>query len=854
MKKAGIILGIVILALILIMIIVPIAFKPQIVKMIREKASQNINAIVDFEDISLSLLSNFPNAGLEIDKLSIVNREPFPGDTLIYVEKFKGSLSLSKLLFGKQAVILGLSIEKPRIMLQKMADGSANWNIMPETPPTPASTTESSAMQMAVKHYEINDAYIAYLDDSSKVYAQVVGLNHSGSGDFQQQQFTLETKTKIDELSVNMAGISYMNKAELEVKADLDIDMAQGKYTFKENEIRLNQLFLNFNGWVQMAGENINMDMTFSAPKTEFRNILSMIPAVYSKDFGEIKADGQLTLQGKLQGTYNKTQMPLTDIRLIVDNGSFQYPKLQASAKNIGIDLQIQNPGRTTNDTEIDLRRFHVEILNEPVDAQLLIKTPISDPYIDGYLKGTINLTNLGKLVPLGDSTQLAGLIKSDVTFRGNLSALQNKNVSQFSAAGNVAISDLKYASPALPEAIEVKTANLAFTPQKANLSNFNMMMGKSDIEAQGGLDNIFGYIFGDQTLTGTLAVSSSYLNLNPIMEAPGGGLAAIELPAKIEFAMTGNFNEVIITNMVMKNVRGKLLLKDQTLTMTDISANIVEGNMLVNGFYRYIKPAKPHVDFDIKLTELSIPAMYKTFVTVQQFAPMAGYMQGQVDGNLNMSTDLGDSLLPLWQTIISNGDLKITQAKLDNFPPINKLADALKLEQLRNPGISNFNPAYNIKDGFFNIKPVDFKIGDYQVIASGGNGLDKSLDYLLKLQIPAGSLKNSANDAISGLIKKDVTLLTNETVVIDANVKGSVQNPSITTSLNQIAKGAAEQIKQQALQQVEEKKQELQNQAQEKLQEQTGQTGDSLKQEIEKQKEEQKEKVKDKLKGLFGR
>jgi hypothetical protein len=849
MKTFGIILGVIVLIILVILIVVPLAFKPQIVNLIRDRANKSVTAHIDFADVGFSLLSSFPNARVTVNKITIVNKEPFEGDTLANINSFEIVINPWHFITSRRIDILSLKLDRPNMFLLTLKDGRSNYMILPRTlekgpeklqkQPTP--------MNLDIKNYAISNGRFFYANDSSGIYAEIVGLNHSGSGDFTKSVFTLSTKTRIDTLSAKMGGITYLNNASLDIKADLDVDMNANRYTLKQNEIKLNQLVLNLDGWVQIAGSNTNMDLSFKTPATDFKSLLSMIPAVYRSNLSGLRAEGQFSLEGKLQGTYSKEQVPLIDARLLVDNGMFEYPQIKTPVKNVSIDLQIQNPGRTLDDTEIDLRKFHLEILNEPVDAQLLVKTPVSNPYVDGYLKGRINLADARNLVPVNDSIQLEGMMNSDVKFRGNISAIQTKQVGRFTASGSVDFSNIKYAAPSIPEPVQVSAANVTFTPAQARLEKFNMQMGKSDLHASGGLDNVIGYVLGRQTLKGNLTVSSNYLDITPFMKTKGGPLQPVELPARIEFQMIGNFAEIVLDNMDMTNVKGKLLLKDQTLTLTDLSADFLNGTMISNGTYAYIKPEPPHINFNLKISQLGIPNMFKTFVTVQRLAPMAEYMKGQVSGNLNFNTDLGDSLMPVWQTIMSQGALQIPQVQIQDFAPLNKVADVLKLSELRNPVVSNLAPSYEIKDGFFHLKPVTFKIGSYQILASGSNGLDKSLDYSLRIPVPASQIQSGVNSALSGLVGKNVNLQGNETVMIDVGIAGFINNPKIQTSLGEIAKGATQQLQQQA-------KQQLEQEAQKKLEEQRTAVQDSIDKALEAQKKKQTEDLKKKIRGLFGK
>jgi hypothetical protein len=377
MKKALIIIGIIVVVLLILLITGPLIFKGQIVQAVKNRANQQINATVNFSDVGLSFFKHFPKITASIDDLTIINREPFAGDTLLYLKEFQATINLSSLIFGGQVDIVSLQVIQPRIQALVLPDGRANWDIMPEDTSKAPPDTTASKVNLAIQKYEIADASIYYTDQASGMSAAVIDLNHHGQGDFDQAVFTLMTRTMIKSLTVKMGDVPYLNKAELEIKADIDMDMAQKKYTFKENEIRLNQLYLNFDGWLAMPNEtDIDMDISFKAEKADFKNILSMVPVIYMKDFSDLQAEGQLALDGAIKGTYNEHSVPAFDINLAVQNGMFQYPTLPTPVKNVAVDLNINCPGRDLDKTVVDLKKFHLEILNEPIDFVLSVKTP----------------------------------------------------------------------------------------------------------------------------------------------------------------------------------------------------------------------------------------------------------------------------------------------------------------------------------------------------------------------------------------------------------------------------------------------------------------------------------------------
>ena len=93
-------LGIFLLVTIIALAAAPYLFKDKIKEMIAKTLNENVNANIAFEDVDLSLLKSFPKAHVTIDKLSIINKAPFAGDTLLYAGETNVTMSVKELFKG----------------------------------------------------------------------------------------------------------------------------------------------------------------------------------------------------------------------------------------------------------------------------------------------------------------------------------------------------------------------------------------------------------------------------------------------------------------------------------------------------------------------------------------------------------------------------------------------------------------------------------------------------------------------------------------------------------------------------------------------------------------------------------
>ncbi len=331
LKKTMKISGIMLLVLILLALIIPLVFKKQITKIVKTEINKTLLAKVDFEDVSLSLFKHFPNASITIDEVSIISAKTgtFSNDTVLYAKQADASANLISIIKGKDIKILGLYFESPRMNALVNKEGVANWDIVKETEPTSETDTTASPFSMSLKKYSIHNGYIHYGDETSGTYANISGIEHSGSGDFTQNIFTLNTLTNATAASFTQDAIPYLVDTKTDIKAAIQIDNASNTYTFNTDDILLNNLLLSANGFFQLVNDSTyKMDIQFKSPANTFKDILSLVPAMYKQDFDKLNASGEASVKGFVKGIYSPQQIPAYDVTLEVRNGSFQYHDL----------------------------------------------------------------------------------------------------------------------------------------------------------------------------------------------------------------------------------------------------------------------------------------------------------------------------------------------------------------------------------------------------------------------------------------------------------------------------------------------------------------------------------------------
>ena len=483
LKKTLKITAIILAVLLLLAFSLPFLFKGKILAITREQINKHINATVDFSDVDISLFRHFPRLSVGLDNLQVVGKESFSKDTLISANQVDVAVNLFSLFGGSDLDIYSISVDKARIHALVNKEGRANWEISIPDSSAPAAQTKS-AFRMHLQSYQLTDAYILYADIPGDRSCEIRHLDHSGSGDFTADQFTLHTKTSAGSVSFTYTKIPWLADAKALMTADIEVDNKTNTYQFKTDDIHLNDLQLATEGFFRFVNDSTyGMDIQFHTPSTEFKTLLSLIPSIYKTEFDKIKTSGSAAFNGYVKGEYNGAKIPAYLLNLKVDNGFFQYPDLPQPVKNIGIDMKIENPDGITDHTVVDISRGHIEFGNDPFDFILLFKNPITDQWIDATVKGKINLADITRFVKLKAGTHLSGLLDADASVKGNLSTISKQQPGPFTANGFIKISNLNYSAAEFPQPLKNGQIQIAFQNPDGIADHTGIQIPASHIE-----------------------------------------------------------------------------------------------------------------------------------------------------------------------------------------------------------------------------------------------------------------------------------------------------------------------------------------------------------------------------------
>jgi len=886
MKKLFIVLGILLVLLIAAAVIIPIVLKEPITNAVKKEANANLNATIDFTDVNISLLRSFPDLYVGVDGLSVIGRGKFEGRTLVYLKTLVLDVDLMSAFSGKP-VINEIALTDGLANVIVLEDGSANYDIVAESEEAIAEETAKSssdgAFAIQLKRFRIEGLEVMYTDKQGGMMFSTSNINMTLGGDFSSDRTALKTNILLESVKLATGGVSYLNGVELELNADVDADLANKSYTLNQNEFRINGLHLSLDGSIAMPNdEDINLDLVYAAAKTEFKEILSLVPAIYAKDFSDVKASGSLELNGMVKGTYNENTIPGFTANVKVGNGQFKYPDLPKSVDGIAIDLKVMNPGGDPDNTVIDLKEFKFQLAANPFEVRALVKTPVSDPNIDASFKGKIDLTSLSDAIPMEEGDKLSGTIIADAEMKGKQSDLDKGRYEKFNAKGEFILMDIVYATESIAVPVEVKYAQFKFAPQFLELASFDAKAGKSDFKLKGKITNYLGYALGDGTLKGNFTLNSTLIEGNELAgltpteegaseeetseEASGGEEPAepVLIPKNLDVTFATNITKIVYDNINLLNTKGKVVVRNGKADLRGLSFNTLGGSVAMNGYYDTGDEKKVKLNYSVDAQNIVVKEAYKASGTIRKLAPIAEKTEGKASITMNIRGAMKNGTEVDYNTLNGDGRLRSKSLKITGTEALDKIAQVVKINAFKNPEVKDVNLSFAFVNGRVSVQPFDVKIGPVAANIFGSHGFDQTMDYVMGTEVPTSLLGSQANAVIGGLMSQANKLGGNfsagDKIKLDILIKGTFDKPKITPSFGGTSgrTSPTENLKAAAEAEFNKQKDELEKKAREEAAELQKQAEDRAKAEAEKLRKQAEKAAKDKagdaLKGLFGK
>ena len=812
-RKIVLIVGIVVLV-IGVLAVLPFLYKDSLLAKVKTTLNNQVNAKVDFADFKLSVFSQFPKVEMELQQLSVIGINEFAKDTIFSASSVSTTISLMEMIRNKGLELKSLIVDNPKIVLKVAPSGTVNWDIAKASErkkSVAVAEASGDGFKMKLNDIRINNLNLLYDDQTMPMKVWVKNTNLISSGEVAGTLTTFNIKGEAAEFIFDYDSVKYISKTRLKAETLLKVDYDKMNFAFDQGKLWINNLPLQLNGSFAMPNDSMLFDLGFQSEKSDFATIMALVPADYQKYLEKATITGSAEFKGSVKGLYYNETYPAIDVLLSASNASFKYQDLPESIKDIQVLAQITKPEGDLNLLKINVEKAHASIKNNPVDLTMQLSELMTDPNISAAFSGTIDFASLKQAIPI-DSLDITGILKAKMQLAGRMSSIEKQDYEKFQSNGEAILSNFRIESNQLTRPLEISQGQVKATTQQITVDKFDGKIGESDFALRGGVSNYLAYLFKNGTLKGDFNLKSSYLNFTELsnIRKPAKSLvqestvdqkkqavqsdsvAAFQIPEKLDLSFQSAIQRAVYDKMPISNINGLIKIKDQRLDLNNLSMEMLQGKLAINGSYTSNKENKPLFDFKLNMENIDLPTAYQSLSTFRHYLPIAARSQGKISTQFGLSGVMNEKMNIVPTSLNGLGIFNTQNLMIIDSPVFDQIRGIIKKEKLKNVKIDDFTAKFQFEDGALKLNPFKTSIADQQTTIYGSLSAAREINLTMDFLVNRDDLGTDLNKGL-GILPGSQNIK-----MIDASVilKGSLTKPDVSLDLSKARKQIEEQVK----------------------------------------------------------
>lgn len=799
-KKVVKITTLVLVLLAAIVVAVPFLLENKIGDLLKDKVNLSINGTFDFSEARLSLVRSFPNAELRIQDAYLINKAPFEGDTLFSAGEVLLTMSVFELFKDPKDPfqIKKFTLDKATIAVKVDAEENANYDIVMAAEEVSDPTASENAFSLDLQEYAVTNTRITYQDLTSGTLLDVSGINHTGSGDLSAASSELETTTTaLVSLTVN--NTEYISKSQVALRATLGMNLEESTYTFLKNEGKINQLPLVFDGYVKINEENQEMDIHFATPSSDFNNFLAVLPESYVQEMAEITTSGNFMVEGTIKGILDDVHIPMMNITMQSENAAVKYASMPKTIDNIVINAAVINTSGLAKDTYMVINKGAFSIDEDQFSVDAKIADLLGNTKVDANMQAQMNLANIAKAYPMDGATNLKGNLKGSISTHFDMASIEKKQYQNTQTSGQLSVGNFEVTTEQFKHPIILNSLVIDFKPARVSVREMNGKMGDTDFKITGAINNLLGFLFNKENVEGNFTMVSNTFAVNDFMvdesivDTTSETSEAIKIPSFLECAIQAQANTVIYDDLALQEVKGLLTIKDETVTVSELTSSLFQGKLAVNGMVS-TKNERPAFEMNLGASEFKIGEAFASLELFQILAPAAKALRGTMNTDIKIAGDLKNDFTLDFATITGNvlAELFGTELNPERAQIVSALSNQLQFIKPENVKLDRLKTALSFENGRVQVKPFTVNYQDIAITVSGSHSFDQQLNYTATLDVPAKYLGSEVTTLIAKIDEKE---LQNLTIPITATIGGMYASPKVQTDLTSGIKSLTTQL-----------------------------------------------------------
>ncbi len=566
LKITSVITLIVILIVFSLMITVKFFYQKEIKVIALNHINQQLNSPIDFKDVSVGFISNFPLVSISLSEINI--KDPINSkDTLFYCKKLDLNFNAVDLI-NKNYKVRKLKVNSGILSTKVNKSGVKNYLVIKDS-----MKDKNSNFRFILDQVSLSNFRIKYKNDILSQNYSFSCNNAILNGDFTDDFYDLEMQSDLKVNYFTIDKLNYIKNKKAKLSFVINVINEPFALKIKKGFFQIAEMNFNVSG-DYLSSSNDEINLSINGENIQLSEVFSVFPVDYFSILDRYSSEGKLNFNSSLEGSVSQTNRLLFKANFNAENASFLDLENQIKMSKINLVGNFNN-----SDQVLKISDFSAFFEDKEFKGSFLIKD-FNNPLLNFMIKGALDV-NKASFFFKENLVDINGTAYFDLV--SELKWLNSSPYFKF-IKGNVNASEITFNYLPTKFTSKIKELNINFPNQDLIFDASNVRVNNDQFEARLKVKNWLEILVGkNQKIETDFRLDFQKLNLNqwltylPIVNDTSNRPIVKEFNGDI-FIENLTFNKI-----KMENVKLQQISINENIEIESVSMNGQGGDYNLN-------------------------------------------------------------------------------------------------------------------------------------------------------------------------------------------------------------------------------------------------------------------------------
>jgi len=726
-------------------------YKDRLIQHLISVINQHITTSIQIDNIDINTWDKFPNISLSLHNVLIEESWQDSTDPLLQAQNIYIILNPFDLIAGKFE-FNAVHIENANFYIRIDKNGRNNYAIFKD-----GGNGKNDSLSINLKKITLSETTVNYLDYRSNQDHHYYTSHQSASIQLNNNIYKIHSSGNLHIDYIKIKGLDVVTNKSIGNIVQLSYNAKNQTLRIDPSEITLTNSRFTTTGMIALEDER-NFQLDIKGVDTNIQTLLSFLPENTANKIMEYKSKGDVYFHATVSGRIGSKMSVVASFGM--KNTNITHPGSNIEIDSMNVDGKLTIGDFMHPETILlDLKTIRGKIGNHAFEGSLKTEN-FTRPYLKFTAKGTLEISDLLKLIPLKNVVKGSGSISGSINFEGYTKDIRSiYTIDKVKAGGSLVLDSVSLTFTDNYPPITTMSGKITYNEHNLDFKNAIVGVGTSHLKMEGSFINLLPYFVSeDQSIRVIAKITEGNVNLDEILI-----LSSEFEGAQKQYSLSGKLNLDVDCQLDRLNYRrfhatdllGNIKINKQKAFVKNLSFRSMGGKLLFNSLISF-QNDRIEITNTTNLEGIDIDSVFYVYHNFGQDWLVAENLKGKVYADVMTDMVFSQNLKFYPESLVADISISIESGELNDFEPMKRLEKYMDDDNLSSLLFSDLKNDIHIENMIIYLPKMEVRSNVSNISLSGTHSFDQQILY--HVVIPVKSLGKQKNEDAFGAVEDDGT------------------------------------------------------------------------------------------------